>query len=609
MGSVENHIANAVKHYESLFTLPSHRKTFFMLFFLVVLGGAFSFLLFSLEHVLSGLAFGMGLFFVIVASDYGISKSFMRNDSIFNFKRCLALSFFSFLFWFGFIFLGNLLSLLLRSSDLWVKSFILGFYAVLLIRLLVFATVSTSGYVQVFLSAVLQPLSCVGLGFFLYPFEKDMMLLWVFALFSILLAAFSVGVFVFLLNKTGKRSIGFPSLMLFKAFLQNWIKDAKEPLENFFETLGKNQNVQVSLLLFKVKNASRLKALMVVPSIHPGPFKNVGSSWLPYMIQTAMEDKLGCVVSVPHGLFGHELDLASQNQNDKVIKHIANSLDISEFHEKASPFIQLQKGGATVSCQVFGNCPLFTLTVAPETTEDLPQELESLLHEEAKRYGLPSCIVVNAHNSLKDNETFNIENLLPHLKEAAATSLKKAVASHKAILEVGAAKVTPKEFSLKEGMGLGGITAIITKVGNQKAAYVTIDGNNMVSGLREKMLQALKEVGVECGEILTTDTHAVSAVVLTRRGYHPIGEAMDEEKIIGYVKQAMIDALNALEQVEVAWRRITVPNVKVIGGEQIEALSRLLERAMQNAKCLAATIFASTGLLLSIMLYLLQLGV
>lgn len=604
MSSIENYISNAVKHYESLFALPSHRKTFFMLLFVVVLGGTFSFLLLSPSHVFSGLVFGTSLFFIIMLFDYGTPKSFMKNDSIFNFRRCLALSFFAFLFWFGFIFLGNLLSFLFSSPSLWIKSFILGFFAVLLVRLLVFATVSTKGYAKVFLSAVLQPIFCCGLAFFLYPFEKDLTLLCIFALLSILLATLSVSVFVFLLNQTGKRSLSVPSLLLFKAFLQNWISGSNKPLENFFETLGKNQDVHVSLLVFKVKNANRLKAVMVVPSIHPGPFKNVGSSWLPYLIQTAVENKLGCVVSVPHGLFGHELDLASQNQNNKVIDHILNSLDIHDFQEKASPFIQVRGNVATASCQVFGDCPLFTLTVAPETTEDLPQELESILQEEAKRYGLPSCVVVNAHNSLKDDDTFNLEKFLPFLKDAAVSSLKKAVASPKARLEVGAAKVIPKEFSLKEGMGLGGITAVITRVGNQKAAYVTVDGNNMVSGLREKMLQALKDAGVECGEILTTDTHAVSAVVLTRRGYHPIGEVIDEEKIIWYVKQAVLDALKALEPVEVAWRGITVPKVKVIGGKQIEALSLLLERAMRTAKHLAATIFSSSGLLLSIMLYL-----
>jgi putative membrane protein len=603
--SIEVHINRAVKHYASLFTLPSHRKICLSLLFLTVLGGTFSFLFLSNAHMHVGFVFGLSLFFVILLSDYVVAESFLKNDSIFNFRRCAALSFYACLLWFGLIFLGNFVSLVVGDSGLWIKFFILGFYAVLIIRLLVFASVSTMNYARVFLSAVLQPILCSTLLFFLYPLDRNGLVFFFqfFVPLSIILAVLSIAVFVSLLNQTGKKSLGIPSLELFKAFLQNWIANSNEPLEKFFEAMGKEQDVQVSLLFFRAKAKNRLKAVMVVPSIHPGPFKNVGSSVLPYMIQAMLENKLGCVVSVPHGLFGHELDLASQTQNNKVIENIVNSLIISDFAEEVSPFVQQRKDEATASCQIFGNCALFTLTVAPETTEDLPQELEFILQEEAKKHGLSNCIVVNAHNSIKD-DVFNMGRLLLPLKEAAISSLKKAALSLLTSLEVGAAKIIPKEFSLKEGMGLGGITAIVMKVGAQKVAYVTIDGNNMVSGLREKMLHALRDAGIEEGEILTTDTHAVSAIVLTKRGYHPIGEVMDEEKIIGYVKQAVLDALNNLEPVEVAWRRVTVPNVKVIGVKQIESLSSLLEKAMQRAKHLAATIFLSSGLFLLLMLYL-----
>ena len=78
-------------------------------------------------------------------------------------------------------------------------------------------------------------------------------------------------------------------------------------------------------------------------------------------------------------------------------------------------------------------------------------------------------------------------------------------------------------------MGTGGITAIVVQVEKQKTAYVVIDGNNMISGLREKILAALTSVGFGESEVFTTDTHAVSAIVTGRRGYHPVGEVMSHE--------------------------------------------------------------------------------
>jgi putative membrane protein len=164
---------------------------------------------------------------------------------------------------------------------------------------------------------------------------------------------------------------------------------------------------------------------------------------------------------------------------------------------------------------------------------------------------------------------------------------------------VGAARVVPVEFSLQEGMGPGGIAAFVVKVGDQTTAYITIDGNNMVTGLREKILKALSEVGVDEGEVFTTDTHEVNAVVLTARGYHPVGEAMDHERLINYVKQTAKDALANLESSEVAWGTETVSGVKVIGEKQIEALSILLDKSVKRAKKLAISVFPVVGAILA----------
>jgi putative membrane protein len=151
-------------------------------------------------------------------------------------------------------------------------------------------------------------------------------------------------------------------------------------------------------------------------------------------------------------------------------------------------------------------------------------------------------------------------------------------------------------------MGFGGITVIVVKVGEQKTAYVVIDGNNMVSGLREKILSSLKSMDISEGEVFTTDTHSVNAVILSDRGYHPIGEAMDHEKLIGYIKEATLAAVSDLERAKAAARSITVPNVKVIGEKKLETLCLLTDRTLQKAKKTVIPIFATTGLLLMLFL-------
>jgi putative membrane protein len=195
-----------------------------------------------------------------------------------------------------------------------------------------------------------------------------------------------------------------------------------------------------------------------------------------------------------------------------------------------------------------------------------------------------------------------VEEALKSLESVATACLDKAVALKPLPFEIGAATVSPKEFGLKEGMGPGGITVVVIEVGEQRTAYVVFDGNNMVSGLREKILSALRSVGINEGEVFTTDTHSVSAVILNKRGYHPVGEAMEHETLLKHVKDTTLVALSGLKSVKVACNKITVPNVKVIGGKQLEALCLLIDKALQRTKRIIVPLCASVGLLLMLVL-------
>jgi putative membrane protein len=301
------------------------------------------------------------------------------------------------------------------------------------------------------------------------------------------------------------------------------------------------------------------------------------------------------VVSVPHGLVGHELDLSSQFQNQRVVKSILGFTNSATNYSNATSVVRTRKNEATASCQIFGDCALLTLTVAPKTMEDLPKELNSFIVEEAANLGL-SALVIDAHNSIEG--FFNISEAVDSLREAAVTSLKKAVKKKRSSFEIGAATVIPKEFTVKEGLGPGGISVIVTKVGDQKAAYVTIDGNNMMSGLRERILSELRKLGIVDGEVLTTDTHAVCGIVRTARGYYPIGEVMDQSKLINYIRQAASNALDNLETAEASWQTETIPNVNVIGEKRIKELSLVADETAKQAKRLALSLFPMASLLL-----------
>jgi len=591
----------AVKHYSSLFMVPSYKKVLLLLALTSISGASLSsVILFPFpEGVVNGLLLGCSLFFVSLVIDYALSMAILRRDPIYGLRRTTALSFFSWGLWVFFIFLGVAVAV---SFGLlwWIRLCLLGFSAVVILRSIVLLSTCSADYKRLFAAAFLQPFSCIipFLVFWSWAIEGyQIASIMCFIIFSLIVGLISSLLFISILNRVGMQTLGVPSIPLFKAFLLNWIVGLTVPFEEFLEKLGGNRDVEVSLIKF---DSSKPKAIIVVPSVHPGPFKNVGSSLLPSMLKTALETKLDCIVCVPHGLLGHEFDLASQIQNQKIINRVAEFANLEVSVAEATPFIKVSNGLATACCQVFGNFVFLSFTLAPKTTEDLPQELGLFVRQEAERHGLTCCVVVNAHNSI--DGTTKMQEALDALKTVAATCLDKAVSLKQLRFEIGAATIIPKEFGLKEGMGPGGITVVVVKVGVQKTAYVVIDGNNMVSGLRENILSALHSIGIDEGEIFTTDTHSVNAIILNDRGYHPVGEAMDQENLILYIKKATFAALSELEHVKAACCSTMIPEVKVIGEKRLDALCLLIDRALQKAKKIVVPIFATSGLFLMLIL-------
>jgi putative membrane protein len=601
--SLNHHMNTALKHYSSMFFLPSFRKAVVTVAVLCIgVVGLSTFALFlSVERLISSLFFGVSLFAATFLFDYVTSKTVFGNDPIYVLRRTVALSLFCWILWLFFIILGVIFG---AVFDLWwwIKLCLLGFAAVLTFRAVVFISTSSVAIWRRLLSSLLQPFLCIAVFVVFWMSLDSAIPLQVlpFLVISPIVSYISAFLFVFLIDRLGRRTYGIPSIPLFRAFMLNWVAGLNAPFEEFLEKLGENEDIEVTLLKF---DSYKPKAAIIVPLVHPGPFKNIGSSLLPSMLKREFEKEFGCDACVPLGILGHELDLASQAQNQKIINHVINAAKFAASANKATPFVKVTEGFATASCQVFGKNAFLSFTFAPKTTEDLPQQLGRLVREEAEKHGLNCSIVVNAHNSIDD--TVDVKASLETLHKVASKCLKKAVSLPSYPFEVGAATVFPKEFSLKDGMGAGGITAVVVKVAEQKIAYVVIDGNNMVSGLREEILSALKATGFHASEVFTTDTHAVSAVVLGRRGYHPVGEVMNHEMLISYIQEAAKTAAASLEHCKAGCLRMVVPEVRVIGKARLESLSMLVDKALQRAKQIVVPIFAVEGLILILLLALL----
>jgi len=602
--SLNQSMSKAHRHYSSLFFLPSFKSALAGVAAMCIVTGITSgFFYPSVE----GLPLGVGLGFVLgvavfVANfiiDWIASKKILR-DAVFVLRRIVVLSFFGWIFWMVVIIAGVILGLAF-GPIWWVKVFLLGFGVLVTLRTVVLFSVASANLTNRVLAVVLQPVACIVPFAIFWSLSGLALIDFVpFLLVSPFIAMVSAYIFITMLDRLGREANGLSSMMLFRAFMLNWVAALNGPLESYLEKLGEDADVEVSLLKF---DSSKPKAAFIVPLVHPGPFKNIGSSLLPSLLKESFEREVGGDACVPLGLLGHELDAASQEQNHKIIEQVLQRAKFASSIDRATQMVRMSEGFVTVSCQIFGKTAFLSFTLAPKTTEDLPQELGSIMREEAENLGLHSAVVVNAHNSLTDNT--QIEAPLEALREVASRCLQKAVAQQTFPFEVGSASIHPAEFSLKDGMGTGGITAIVVDVAQQRTAYVVIDGNNMVSGLRERILSSIDALGLQMSEVFTTDTHAVSAVVVGSRGYHPIGEAINSERLIVQISKAVKKAAESLESCRAGYLNLTVPKVRVIGSECLESISLLVDKTIQKAKRIIVPVFAAEGLLLILLLALL----
>jgi putative membrane protein len=583
-----------------MFYLPSLKKALCAVAVLCVLVALSAYAVVPSRGFMLPLVLGISLFVLTLAADLIISTLLLRGDPIYTLRRTTDLSLFCWAFWLVFIAIGVALSFSFGWL-VWVKLCLLGFATIVTLRIIVFMATSTAAAWRRGLAVLLQPAFCLIVFLVFWGGVSNTVPLQVlpFIVIAPVIALAAGLLFFYPIERLGSKTYSIsPIIPLFNAFIVDWVADLNAPLEKYFEDLGEDEDIDVSVLKF---DSSKPKAAIIVPLVHPGPFKNVGSSLLPSLMKHEFEKEFGCDACTPLGVLGHERDLASQSQNHRIISQvIAASSNFKASSALASPFVRVTEGAASACCQIFGDTVLLCFTLAPKTTEDLPQELGRIVSEEAAKYGLKHAIVVNAHNSLTD--IVDIEEHLDALRTVASKCLRKAVTQPTNQFMVGAVSVFPKEFSLKAGMGPGGITVIVVQVQEQKTAYVVIDGNNMISGFREKILAALGSAGLGESEVFTTDTHAVSAVVTGQRGYHPVGEVMDQEILIRYICDAAKEAEGNLDASSVGCLQLVVPQVRVIGEARLKSMTTFVDKGIQKVKQTLIPVFGLEGLILILLL-------
>ncbi len=598
----QNHISDVVRHYSLLFTFPSYPVLLVSIIVSAIVMTAVSHLLVSLsfQALLTGIVIG-SIVFVIPTILADLITAVLFRDTLLNLRRLTALSFVVTMLWVTIVVAGTLLSMASGLFSTIISVSFGGSFAIGL-RFLVVRSLSAFRSSRVILPILLQPLLCLcSANIVWYPIYDGLLLA---IAFSGLLTILSAEILLRALDIHGERSQGLKTMKLFRGFIADWLEGISEPLEDILESMSKTANVSARLLNFKKKDQSQ--GLIVVVDAHPGPFKNVGSSNLPFEIQDALGQKTGSTVIVPHGSSGHERDLASREYCQKLIDDIILSMDSSWSFDSASQMTRCDSGGARASCQMFGDVAFLTLTLAPDSMEDIPFEIGIEIIDRAKAIGAKDAVVIDAHNSIEDVSDFSAlePSQLEGLKIAAESAVKTALAKKRGVFEFGINRIVPEELGPKEGLGPGGIAVAVVQTQGQRAAYIVFDGNNVITGFREDVRKTLGSLVDDC-EVLTTDTHAVNALSTTQRGYHPVGEVGDKDILLAHVKACTLKAISQLERCSVVYNSVSVSGMLVVGEEKLRNVTTLVDSSVRWFRNLAILIYTPTiALMLAMFMFL-----
>jgi len=339
---------------------------------------------------------------------------------------------------------------------------------------------------------------------------------------------------------------------------------ATEELEAFFSRFSIPANLSVRLVVFQGRDA--IRASIVLPTVHPGPFASLGASDLPRKVAERLGAGAGTVF-VPHTPCDHDLDLPSRAEMDRVSGACRELLDrLSNASAEptsilTSPLVEPYPG-SLARAQLLGDTALVLVTQAPKPTDDIAFSVaDRAVRETAARTGL-SIALIDAHNSyIQDQGDISYGTPIAEqlLRDVGAAVDRAREVARRGTLEVGTAKRTTYQIGT-DGIGPMGIRALVTRSCEETSALVLIDGNNLLHGLRGVLVQALETV-VDHAEVLTTDNHVVHEV---DGGINPVGERATSQRLTKESMELTRAALADLQPVQVRTDSTDLPSVPVL---------------------------------------------
>lgn len=619
-------IKSTISLYTRLFGLPRDRTLL-----LIIFGGAL--IIGGLNEILRGMGVGgvlifgfgaiRGLFITGPAVALGILTLWLatRHRSILNRHRLIGIMAVAVVVQLFAWFLSTLTGAAIEFIMQWSSGGVLGrgiadlFYRRNLIMgaslttAIIFLTVlslSTIGPIKGSILSLVFPVTTIIMYLVSEPYYIITHSWWIFlGVYLVCGIIFIIGslTLLYLVGRPLRKAFKVDGIQLFRGFLAVWMEGKADQMEACLSQIGQESTVPLSIIRFST-DRQELRLVYVISGVHPGPFKNTGSSALPNVIAEWGRENLNTIAASPHGTATHDLNLVSQEEVTRFMTRVQEVYPQIMRKEKVSQFTRSTSGTIQVGCQIFGDTALLVITRSPHDMDDISLAVGNQIANEVKKH-VKHCIIVDTHNCMTElkESVYEDSELVPDMIKAATEATRNALSTPREKARLGVATKIISEYSEEEGMGSEGITTTVIEIAGQKMAYVLLDGNNMVTGLREKIVQTLVSEIVDDAEVMTTDTHQTSAIS-SHNGYSPIGERIPHSFLIDEVLELVKEAISKLEPINVEIFSGETQPLYVMGEGTVEKLTSLIPVSARVAK-IAGVASYTIAFILSLILLLL----
>jgi putative membrane protein len=412
-----------------------------------------------------------------------------------------------------------------------------------------------------------------------------------FALLAIMCVIYGVAVWAFVrfIDRPWQRGLGVSVLDFLSGFIGH-IAEGTTELEDFFEDIGEQAVVPVTVLAFRSKDDDSEKARFVLPMIHPGPMGEIGGGNLPRRVALDADG----LAFPPHATAGHDFNLVTEREVDTLLETAREAYENIEYHDTATESVRVQEGDAKVVGQAFGDDALLVATYSPCFADDVEYAVGLSAAAEARSAGVEDVMLVDAHNCNDGLEGPDLGHVYPgsersfEMMQAAGEAGERLADAEQAPVRLGVAWDETKWGPL-DGIGPLGVRVAVLEVGDHRTTYVLVDGNNMEPGLRDRIVERLtaheSALPADDAEVMTTDTHVVNQVEASNQ----VGEAIDDDELLAVVERLVADAADDLEPVE-AGMASERAEVTVFGNDRTETLASHANAVISMGAALAAAV-------------------